>query len=318
MTRQGVWFCNSQAATCEATADMALFLLLAVLRNASLAERNLRRGLWRAGLGLGGDPSGLTLGVVGMGRVGARLARKAATAFGMRVAYWNQSGRRVSSPVSAGGGCGAEEQEHEHGGQASCWEYERCETLEELLGRSDVVSLHCPLTESTTRLMSRRQFAAMRDGSFFINTSRGALVDDEALIEALETGKVCRAGLDVFAGEPNGVHPYYRERVDKVVVQPHMGGLTQASFARAAAECFANIRALFHTGRPVGPVNDVPQYHSSSEKQARTEVPGYSTAFNPFNKEAKGSKVGENSNLQPIVVEGWAPRTSTIPTLAAI
>lgn len=285
---------------------MALFLTLGVLRNTSLAESNVRRGLWRTGLGLGGDPTGLTLGIVGMGKVGALLARKAAAAFGMRIAYWNQSGRRVSSPLV---GCTEEQQ---------TWEYERCETLEELLRRSDVVSLHCPLTESTTNLMSHQQFGAMKDGSFFINTSRGALVDDDALIEALESGKVCRAGLDVFAGEPNGVHPYYQERVDKVVVQPHMGGLTQASFSRAAAECFANIRALFHAGLPVAPINDIPHHHSSSKQQPHTEVPSYSTTSSLFNKEAKRSTVGEKSNLPPIVVEGWAPPARTIPALAGI
>lgn len=293
MTRHGVWFCNSQSATCEATAEMALFLILAVLRNTSLAERNARRGLWRSGLGLGGDPAGLTLGVVGMGKVGALLARKAAAAFGMRIAYWNHSGRRVSGAGSLG--CRADPQ--------SGGEYERCETLDELLRRSDVVSLHCPLTESTRSLMSHDQFGIMREGSFFINTSRGALVDDDALIAALETGRVRRAGLDVFAGEPDGIHAYYRERVDKVVVQPHMGGLTGASFARAAAECFANIRRLFEVGRPVAPVNDLSYYHVTPE---------YNTARAIRIEDADESKLGGKSKFQRISVGGgWTPATQT-------
>lgn len=250
MTQQGVYFCNSKYATCEATAEMALFLIFAVLRNTSYGEKGLREGLWRSELGLGRDPAGMTLGIVGMGKIGEKLARKASAAFGMRVAYWNQSGRRVTSS-------------REWADFAP--EYRHCETLDELLGCSDIVSLHCPLTSANTKLMSRREFGQMRAGSFFINTSRGALVDDEALIEALETGRVCRAGLDVFDGEPDLVCPYYRERVDKVVVQPHMGGLTEASFKRAAMECFANLRAFFETGRPLAPLNELPRHTQSTK-----------------------------------------------------
>lgn len=237
MTSQGIWFCNSRNATCEATADMALFLVLGVLRNTSLAEQNLRNGLWRAGLGLGQDPYGKTLGIVGMGKTGSLLARKASMAFGMRVAYWNRSGRSV--PALPGSS------------------YKRCDTLDDLFKCSDIVSLHCPLTEDTRGLMSRDNFSKMRHGSYFINASRGALVDDEALVESLETGKIRRAGLDVFDNEPNGIHPYFRSRPDKVIVQPHMGGLTEASFAKAAAECFGNLRSYFETGRPRAALNEV-------------------------------------------------------------
>lgn len=250
MTRQGIYFCNSKYATCEATAEMALFLIFAVLRNTSQGEMSLRQGHWRAELGLGRDPAGMTLGIVGMGKIGEKLARKASMAFGMRVAYWNQSGRRVST--------------------LQHWsdlvpEYRQCETLDELLGCSDIVSLHCPLTKVTKKLMSCEEFAKMRPGSFFINTSRGALVDDGALIEALESGHVCRAGLDVFEGEPDLICPYYRTRVDKVVVQPHMGGLTEASFKNAAMECFANLQAFFETGRPLAPLNELSHPTPSKE-----------------------------------------------------
>lgn len=247
MTSQDIWFCNSRHATCEATANMALFLLLGVLRNTSLGEQNLRNGLWRAGLGLGQDPSGMTLGIVGMGKIGSLLARKASLGLGMRVAYWNRSGGSVSPPPGSS--------------------YRRCTTLDDLLTSSDIVSVHCPLTDQTKGLMSRDQFSKMRHGSYFINTSRGAIVDDEALVESLETGKIRRAGLDVFDNEPAGVHAYYRSRPDKVVVQPHMGGLTEASFARAAADCFGNLRSYFETGRPGTPLNEV----SSPERRALSE-----------------------------------------------
>ncbi|KAL1846846.1 hypothetical protein Daus18300_014131 [Diaporthe australafricana] len=250
MTNQGIWFCNSRNATCEATADMALFLLLGVLRNTSLAEQNLRNGLWRAGLGLGQDPYGKTLGIVGMGKTGSLLARKASVAFGMRVAYWNHSGRSVSAPPDS--------------------TYRRCDTLDDLFKCSDIVSLHCPLTEGTRGLMSRDNFNKMRDGSYFINASRGALVDDDALVESLETGKIRRAGLDVFDNEPAGVHPYFRSRPDKVVVQPHMGGLTEASFAKAAAECFGNLRSYFETGRPWAAINEPSSLELRTVSESRT------------------------------------------------
>ena len=291
MTRQGVYFCNSKYATSEATAEMALFLIFAVLRNTSLGERNLREGLWRSGIGLGRDPAGMTLGIVGMGKVGEKLARKATAAFGMRVAYWNQSGRRVSSVQP----------------WDSVSDYRHCEKLDELLQCSDVVSLHCPLTTATTMLMSQREFGLMRDGSFFINTSRGALVDDTALIEALETGKVCRAGLDVFGGEPDLVHPYYRERIDKVVVQPHMGGLTEASFARAAMECFANLRACFETGRPLAPVNDVPRHAQRAEPGLVTVGDiQESRAANSNLTNSKTLPVGK-MELPPVQSTPWTP-----------
>lgn len=250
MTSRGIWFCNSRKATCEATADMAMFLVLGVLRNTSLAEQNLRNGLWRAGLGLGQDPSGKTLGIVGMGKTGSLLALKASLAFGMRVAYWNRSGRSVSSPPNT--------------------YYRRCDTLDDLLKYADIVSLHCPLTEDSRGLMSRENFNKMRDGSYFINSSRGGLVDDQALVEALESGKIRRAGLDVFDNEPGGIHSYFCSRLDKVVVQPHMGGLTEASFAKAAAECFGNLRSYFETGQPWAAVNAVSSLDLRTELSPRT------------------------------------------------
>ena len=103
--------------------------------------------------------------------------------------------------------------------------------------------------------MSHAQFAAMKDGSFFVNTARGAIVDEAALISALESGKITRAGRDVFCNEPN-ISPYFRTS-DKVVAQPHMGGLTDVAFMKSERECFENIRSLFRTGRPVAPVNEV-------------------------------------------------------------
>lgn len=132
---------------------------------------------------------------------------------------------------------------------------EYCESLHELLGASDIVSLNCPLNANTTNLIGPTEFAAMKDGAFLVNTARGAVIDEKAFKDALESGKVARAGLDVFCDEPN-VDPWFLQS-DKVVVQPHLGGLTDMAFQRAERECFENIRAVFKTGKPHSPVIDI-------------------------------------------------------------
>lgn len=128
-----------------------------------------------------------------------------------------------------------------------------CSSLHELLSQSDIVSLNCPLNEKTTGLISPAEFDAMKDGSFFVNTARGAIVNEAALKAALKSGKIARAGLDVLANEPN-VDPWFLEQ-DNVIVQPHVGGLTDVAFQKAERECFENIRAFFKTGKANSPVN---------------------------------------------------------------
>lgn len=130
-----------------------------------------------------------------------------------------------------------------------------CPTLESLLSTSDVVSVSVPQNAETTGLISHTEFSQMKDGAFFVNTARGPIVDEGALIAALESGKVTRAGLDVFDGEPK-VNPWFL-RSDRVTIQPHLGGLTNRAARGAERECFANIESLFSTGRPVAPVNEI-------------------------------------------------------------
>ncbi|KAK9421265.1 putative D-isomer specific 2-hydroxyacid dehydrogenase NAD-binding domain-containing protein [Seiridium unicorne] len=236
MASKGMWFCNTVNAVAEATADMAIFLTLATLRNTTNAEKSARSGTWRAGANLvpAADPSGLTLGIVGMGSIGKYLAKKA-MAFNMNIKYYN----RHQLP--------AEEE--------AIYNATYCKSLHELLGSSDVVSLNCPLNAETTNLIGEAEFAAMQDGVFLINTARGAVIDEQALIKALDSGKVARAGLDVFVNEPKP-DPYFLQS-DKVIIQPHLGGLTDAAFHKAEKECFENIRAFFSTGKPNSPVRDI-------------------------------------------------------------
>jgi lactate dehydrogenase-like 2-hydroxyacid dehydrogenase len=131
-----------------------------------------------------------------------------------------------------------------------------CPTLSDLLQTSDIVSINCPLNDSTFHLISYDEFAQMKEGVFFINTARGAIVNETALIAALESGKIARAGLDVFENEP-GVNEYFLES-QKCIVQPHLGGLTARAWRDAEIECFENLKSWSNTGRPVAPVNEIP------------------------------------------------------------
>lgn len=234
MTSQGIWFCNTVDAVAEATADMTIWFILSVVRNTSVAERHVRAGGWYGGNVSTQDPAGKTLGIVGMGSIGKYLAKKAKV-FNMKIKYYNRT--RLSKEVE------------------EAYQVEYCSTLEELLSTADVVSVHCPLSEATRNLISHDQFKFMKDGAFLINTARGPIVDEEALIAALESGKVARAGLDVFSDEPN-VHEYFRTS-DKVVLQPHMGGSTEEALWRAERESFENVLRWKREGKPVSPVNEV-------------------------------------------------------------
>ncbi|KAI0593986.1 putative 2-hydroxyacid dehydrogenase [Biscogniauxia sp. FL1348] len=236
MAREGMWFCNTVNAVAEATADMAMFLILAALRNTTNAEKSARSGIWRAGANLipGRDPSDLTLGIVGMGAIGKYLAKKA-IAFNMKIKYYNR--RQLPADEEAK------------------YNATYCKSLHELLSSADVVSLNCPLNDETTGLIGAAEFSAMKDGVFLVNTARGPVIDEEEFKKALESGKVARAGLDVFANEPRP-DPYFLQS-DKVIIQPHLGGLTDKAFQKAERECFENIRALFSKGKPNSPVIEI-------------------------------------------------------------
>lgn len=130
-----------------------------------------------------------------------------------------------------------------------------CQTMDELLTTSDIISLNTPQNASTINLISYAEFAKMKDGVFFINTARGPIVNEQALIAALESGKVARAGLDVFEQEP-GLNEWFLKS-EKVVLQPHLGGLTTRAFKDAELECLENARAFVETGKPLAPVNEI-------------------------------------------------------------
>jgi len=206
----------------DATADQTWALLLAVARHLKAADRYVRDGRfdrWETTLLLGTELSGKTMGIVGLGRIGAAVARRA-LGFGMDVVYHN---RERANPT-------VERQTNA-----------RYVELDELLETSDVVSLHCPLNDDSHHLIDADALARMKDSALLVNTARGAVVDEDALVEALAIDEIAGAGLDVFEDEPD-VHPDLLDR-DRVVLAPHLGSATTETRRKMANMCVEAIQA---------------------------------------------------------------------------
>jgi glyoxylate reductase len=217
--RHGVAVTNTPGVLDDATADLAMALILAASRRLAEADRLVRTGEpWQWGMSfmLGRDLRGKTLGVVGLGKIGTKVAERA-RAFGMQIFY---SGR---NPAPAADRLRA-----------------RRLSLEELLESADVLTLHCPLTQETRHLIGAAELALMKPTAMLVNTARGQVVDEPALVEALRTGVIAAAGLDVYEDEPN-VHPDLIG-MDNVTLIPHLGSATVET--RAAMSELAARNAL--------------------------------------------------------------------------
>jgi glyoxylate reductase len=223
LKRRGIVVTNTPDVVTDATADMAMALLLASARRVAEGDRLIRAGGWRdagAGFLLGREVSGKTLGIVGFGRIGQAMARRAG-GFGMRILYTSPREAGVSGATRVG--------------------------LDELLAASDFVSIHCPLTDATRDLISRERIARMKPGAVLVNTSRGPVVDEEAVAEALEDGRLFAAGLDVFRDEPRV--PERLCRAENAVLTPHLGsGTVETRTAMARMVWDEVLRRI--TGRP--------------------------------------------------------------------
>lgn len=233
--RRGVVCTNTPGVLTEATADIAMALVLAATRRLGEGERVIRsQQPWQWGMFymLGAGIQGRQLGIVGMGDIGRALARRA-RAFGMTIAYSN---RRPVAP----------EVEAELGAQFM--------SMEELLCTSDVISLNCPYSPATHHLIGAAQLQAMKRSAFLVNTARGPIVDEAALVDALRSGEIAGAGLDVFEHEP-AVHPGLLE-CDNAVLIPHLGSATQetrAAMARLAAHNAVNVLSGVAPPTPIPP-----------------------------------------------------------------
>ena len=223
---RGVAVTNTPGVLTDATADLAIALLLAITRRLGEAERLIRSGepwAWSIDFMLGRGLRGKTLGIVGYGEIGRAVAARA-RAFGLEVVYTKRS--RGDEP-----------------GQVE---------LGELLARSHVVSLHCPLTPETRHLIDADALAAMRDDAYLINTARGPVVDEPALAAALRDGVIAGAGLDVFEHEPE-VHPDLLG-LENVVLIPHLGSATVETRTAMAELAAANVVAVLAGDEPPTPV----------------------------------------------------------------
>ncbi len=225
-TARGIAVSNTPVVT-EDTADLAFALLLATCRRLSYCERRLRAGDWAAGAGhMGVRVHGKTLGIVGLGDIGQAVARRA-QGFGMNILYHGPR-RKTEAEATLGA--------------------EYCQALSDMLARSDIISLNCPLTNDNRHLINSEALAQMKPGAVLINTGRGPLVDEQALVNALAGGQLGGAGLDVFEFEPQ-VHQDLLG-FDNVTLLPHIGSATGECRTDMARRALTNIQQFLNAGEP--------------------------------------------------------------------
>ena len=226
---RGIIVTNTPDVLSDATAEIALLCMLGAARRAGEGLRLVREATWRdwsPAFMVGRQLTGKRLGIVGMGRVGQVTARRA-RGFEMAVHYHNRN--RLPAATEAGA------------------TYH--ESLEELLPHCDFLSIHCPATPETEGLLNAERIALLPDGAIEVNTARGAMVDDEALIAALRSGKLFAAGLDVYNGEPD-IAQAYRE-LDNLFVLPHVGSATRETRDAMGFRALDNLDAIV-AGREPG------------------------------------------------------------------
>jgi glyoxylate reductase len=223
-TARGVWVTNTPGVLTDSTADLTWALILALVRRVREGERMMREGKfagWAPTMLLGRELRGSVLGLVGYGRI-AQAVEERAKAFGMTVLHSRRSGG-----VS----------------------------LVELLEQSDIVSIHCPLSSETRHLIGAKEFSRMKRGAQLINTARGPIVDEAALVAALASGHLGGAALDVFEEEPR-VHPGLVDR-DDVVLLPHLGSATVETRRAMARIALSQVELVLRGERPEHAVNEI-------------------------------------------------------------
>ena len=224
----GITVTNTPDVLSDATAELAMLLMLGAARHAVAGDRIVRSGAWDSwspAFMVGKQVTGARLGIIGMGRVGQAFAAKA-RGFGMEVHYYN----RNELPPEQG-----------HGATYHA-------SVESLLGVADFLSLHCPATPETSDLMNAERFALLPKGSVIVNSARGALVDEDALLEALDSGQVAAAGLDCFKVEPGG-NPAFAS-YENIFMLPHIGSATTQTRDAMGYRALDNLDAFFAGATP--------------------------------------------------------------------
>ncbi len=224
---RGIVVTNTPDVLNDATADVAMLCLLGAARHGAEGDRLVRAGewiRWHSTMLLGVHVTGKRLGIFGMGRIGRAVARRA-RGFDMEIHYCNRN--RLAPELEDG----------------AVWH----DTPESLLAVSEFLSINAPSAPETRKFLNAERIALLPDGAVVVNTARGDLVDDDALIDALRSGKVAAAGLDVFAGEPN-LDPRYRD-LDNTFLLPHIGSASHETRDAMGYCCLDNLDAFF-AGRP--------------------------------------------------------------------
>ena len=230
--KRGIIVVNTPGVLTETTADLAFALILAATRRVVEGDKFIRDGKfrgWAPMLLLGKEVYGSTLGIIGAGRIGQAVGRRA-KGFGMRILYYSRSRK--------------EEWEKETGAKFV--------PLKELLSESDIITLHVPLTPETKHLIGEEEFKIIKDGAVLVNTARGEVVDEKAMIKALKSGKLFAAGLDVFYGEPN-VNPELL-KLPNVVLTPHIGSATEKTRRRMAEMVCNDVARVLRGEEPINRV----------------------------------------------------------------
>ncbi len=225
---RGIAVANTPGVLTDATADIALLLLLGAARGAIWGDRMVRDNKWAPptlNYPLGFDVSGQRLGIIGMGRIGQAVAKRA-KAFNMTLHYHNRS--KVDAALDHGATFHAQ--------------------LDDMLPHCDFLSINCASTPVTRGMIDARVLGLLPNGAIVVNTARGDIVDDEALISALKSGKLAAAGLDVFKGEPN-IDPRYRT-LDNVFLLPHLGSATKNTRIAMGMKAVDNLEAFFAGRKP--------------------------------------------------------------------
>jgi lactate dehydrogenase-like 2-hydroxyacid dehydrogenase len=220
---------NTPDVLSDATAEIAMLLMLGAARRASEGERLVRNQQWKdwsPGFMVGRQVTGKRLGILGLGRVGQVVARRG-RGFDMTIHYHNRN------PLDPD--------------QASDAIYH--DSVEALLTNIDVLSIHCPASEATRGLLNRERIALMHRDAILVNTSRGGVIDDDALVAALQSGVIAAAGLDVFNGEPDSIHPGYRD-LDNVFLLPHIGSATHETRDAMGFRAIDNLVVIFNGEEP--------------------------------------------------------------------
>jgi lactate dehydrogenase-like 2-hydroxyacid dehydrogenase len=227
----GLVVTNTPDVLTDATADLAMTLLFAIARRVGEGEREVRAGKWtgwRPTHLVGTQVTGKTLGLIGLGRIGNAVARRAHLGFAMPVVAYDPYPPPADRLEELG--------------------ITLAETVEQVFEQADFVSIHCPATPENRHLVNRDRLGRMKQGAFLINTARGDIVDEAALVEALESGSIAGAGLDVFEEEPK-VHAGLMTR-DDVVLLPHLGSATSEARIAMGERVLENARAFFEGREP--------------------------------------------------------------------